>query len=92
MKHNGRAQSSAAALHLSTRHEHAPSHTPALAKRLYTALEAGIYLGFKSAWPVRELAWKGELPTVKIGTRRIAFDVQDLDYYIDSQKTREQIH
>ncbi len=89
MKHNGRAQS-AAVLHGPDRHE--PSRAPALVKRLYTAKEAGIYLGFRSAWPVRELAWKGELPTVKIGTRRIAFDVQDLDRYIDSQKTREQIH
>jgi len=58
-------------------------------KRLFTAAEAGAYLGFRSAWPIRELMWKGALPVVRIGKRRIAFDVHDLDHFIEQNKTRE---
>src|SRR5262249_33587588 len=58
--------------------------------RLLTAKQAGLYLGFQTAWPVRELAWKGELPVVRIGKRRIAFDRQDLDEFIEARKHREQ--
>lgn len=61
-----------------------------LAPRLLTAKQAGAYLGFKSAWPIRELAWKGQLPIVRLGKRRIAFDVRDLDQFIESRKTVEQ--
>ena len=59
------------------------------AKRLLTAPEAGLYLGFRSAWPVRELMWKGLLPVVRIGKRRIAFDLADLDRFIEANKTCE---
>jgi len=64
------------------------SFTP-ISKRLLTAREAGAYLGFRSAWPIRELAWKGALPVVKIGKRRIAFDLHDLDRFIEENKARE---
>jgi hypothetical protein len=57
--------------------------------RLLTAQQAGIYLGFRSAWPIRELVWKGELPIVRIGKRRIAFDLKDLDAFIATRKARE---
>lgn len=57
--------------------------------RLLTAKQAGLYLGFQSAWPVRELAWKGELPVVRIGKRRIAFDKHDLDSFIEQRKYRQ---
>jgi hypothetical protein len=60
-------------------------------KRLLTAAEAGMYLGFRSAWPVRELMWKGSLPVVRIGKRRIAFDLHDLDLFIEANKTCELI-
>lgn len=60
-----------------------------LSPRLLTAKDAAVYLGFKSAWPIRELAWKGELPIVRLGKRRIAFDRQDLDQFIETRKTRE---
>jgi hypothetical protein len=60
-----------------------------VAPRLLTAKEAGLYLGFRSAWPVRELAWTGQLPIVRIGKRRIAFDRQDLDRFIESRKSIE---
>ncbi len=58
--------------------------------RLLTAKQAGLYLGFRSAWPIRELAWKGELPVVRLGKRRIGFDIRDLDQFIENRKTREQ--
>jgi len=57
--------------------------------RLLTAKQAGLYLGFQTAWPVRELAWKGELPVVRIGKRRIAFDKYDLDSFIEQRKYRQ---
>jgi len=57
--------------------------------RLLTAEQAGVYLGFKSAWPIRQLAWDGLLPIVRLGKRRIAFDREDLDRFIESRKTRE---
>ena len=60
-------------------------------KRLFTAAEAGTYLGYRSAWPIRELMWKGSLSVVRIGKRRIAFDIQDLDRFIEENKTRETI-
>ncbi len=63
---------------------------PPFVKRLYSAREAGIYLGGKSAWTVRELMWRGELPYVTIGKRRIAFDVHDLDRFVEERKTRDQ--
>jgi len=66
-----------------------PPHMPPLTQRLLSAEEAGRYLGFRSAWPIRELAWKGMLPVVRIGKRRIMFDVQDLDKFVEQQKTRE---
>ncbi len=66
-----------------------PPHMPPLTQRLLSAEEAGRYLGFKSAWPIRELAWKGMLPVVRIGKRRIMFDVQDLDRFIEERKTCE---
>ena len=92
MNSNGRAKSSGAVLKLPASHDHATSRTPALAKRLYTAKEAGIYLGGKSAWTVRELMWQGELSYVQTGKRRIMFDVHDLDRFVEERKTREQTH
>lgn len=62
---------------------------PTIPQRLMTAKEAALYLGFPTAWPVRALAWKGELPTVHLSERRIAFDVADLDRFIETHKTRE---
>ncbi len=84
MKANGKAQ------------QHTPeglvgrgNGKPAVPKRLFTPTEAGVYLGFRSAWPVRTLAWNGELPFVRTGKKRIAFDVEDLDRFIESRKTVE---
>ena len=86
---NERAQVPGAGCQTPDRGAQTPPRMPPLAKRLYTAKEAGLYLSFRSAWPVRELMWKGELPYVQIGKRRIAFDVEDLNKFIEKQKTRE---
>jgi hypothetical protein len=70
-----------------------PARTPlqraTLPQRLFTAKEAAHYLGYQTAWPVRSLAWAGELPTVQLSKRRIAFDVADLDHFIETRKSRE---
>jgi excisionase family DNA binding protein len=53
-------------------------------KRLYSAKEAGRYLGV-SQWTVRHLNWSGKLPCVRQG-RRVLFDVYDLNQYIENNK------
>ena len=68
------------------------SSLPTRTKRLFTVKEAGTYLGFHSGWPVRELAWKGELPYVRLSLRRIAFDIEDLNRFIEARKIRECVH
>jgi excisionase family DNA binding protein len=55
-----------------------------LKKRLYTISEASIYLG-RTVWSVRELIWKGVLPSVKVG-RRVHLDIYDLDAFIEKNK------
>ncbi|MBI3803478.1 MAG: excisionase family DNA-binding protein [Nitrospirae bacterium] len=60
---------------------------PQSLKRLYTISEAAIYLG-RSIWSVRELIWKGELPSIKVG-RRVHLDIKDLDGFIEQHKVRE---
>ena len=70
-------------------HATATVEKPTIPQRLFTAKEAARYLGYPTAWPVRALAWKGELPTVQLSERRIAFDVADLDRFIETRKSRE---
>ena len=53
-------------------------------RRLLSLPEASTYLGL-SPWTVRELTWKGRLPVVRI-TRKLLFDVRDLDALIDREK------
>ncbi|MEK6545760.1 MAG: helix-turn-helix domain-containing protein [Nitrospinota bacterium] len=57
-----------------------------LRKRLLSVSEASTYLG-RSIPALRELIWAGKLPIVR-SDRRIFLDVQDLDRWIDSHKTR----
>ena len=45
---------------------------------------AGEYLGV-SAWTVRELVWKGDLVSVKVG-RLVRMDIRDLDSFIEASK------
>ena len=55
-------------------------------KRLYSIKEASIYLG-RSIWAVREMLWAGKLPYVKDG-RRILLDINDMESWIDKNKTQ----
>jgi excisionase family DNA binding protein len=55
-------------------------------KRLYSIKEASEYLG-RSIWAVREMLWAGKIPYVKDG-RRILLDINDMDNWIDQNKTQ----
>ncbi len=54
-------------------------------KRLYSVREAARYLGV-SPWSVRNLQRMRTLPFVRQG-RRVLFDIQDLERYIENNKT-----
>ncbi len=56
-------------------------------KRLYNIAEAGTYLG-RTAWSIRRLIWRGELPSVRTG-RRVQVDVKDMDEFVDRNKVQE---
>jgi excisionase family DNA binding protein len=55
-----------------------------VAQRLLTIQAAAQYLS-AHVWAVRELAWNGLVPTIKIGNR-LLFDRTDLDKYVDALK------
>ena len=55
-------------------------------QRLLSVKEASLYLGI-STWTIRSLGWNGEIPEVKIG-RRVLFDREDLDRFIENSKRR----
>jgi len=88
VKHNDQAHADTA---LPKRPQKKPL-TPMRAKRLYTANEAAAYLGYDTPWPIRTLMWNGELKFVKLSKRRIAFDIEDLDCFVEDRKTREDLH
>lgn len=55
-------------------------------KRLYSIGESAVYLG-RSVCAVREMLWAGKMPYVKDG-RRILLDINDMNAWIDRNKTR----
>ena len=55
-------------------------------KRLYSVDDAAIYLG-RSVWAVREMVWAGKIPCIRDG-RRILMDVNDMDSWIEENRTR----
>jgi len=55
------------------------------AKRLLSQEEAARYLGI-SKWTLRDLVFRGDLPSVRI-KRRLLVDRQDLDTYLERVKT-----
>lgn len=56
-------------------------------KRLFTLKEAARYLG-RSEWGMRELLWAGKIPVVRQdGARKIFLDIQDLDDFINRNKS-----
>jgi len=56
------------------------------ARRLFSVQEAALYLGL-SSWTVRSLGWGGQIPEVRVG-RRVLYDRQDLDRFIEASKRR----
>jgi excisionase family DNA binding protein len=56
------------------------------AKRLYSVPEAACYLG-RTVDGLREMLYGGKLPYVKDG-RRVLLDIQDMDRYVEANKTR----
>ena len=52
--------------------------------RLLNVRAAAVYLGC-TVWFVRSLAWSKAVPHIVLG-KRLLFDRQDLDRYIDNQK------
>jgi len=65
-----------------------PCRTPnLLRKRLFTLKEAAEYLG-RSGWSMRELVWAGKIPVVRQdGGRKIFLDIEDLNNFIDRNKS-----
>jgi excisionase family DNA binding protein len=55
-------------------------------RRLLTLREAACYLRI-SQWTLPELTWRGSLPVVPM-TRKLHFDLQDLDRFIEASKDR----
>lgn len=55
-------------------------------KRLYSLKEASVYLG-RSIWALREMLYDGKISFIKDG-RRILLDINDMDSWIEKQKTR----
>jgi hypothetical protein len=61
--------------------------SPLARKRLYTLKEGAAYLG-RSEWGMRELIWAGVIPVVKPqAARKIFLDVQDLDRFVEANKS-----
>ena len=54
--------------------------------RLRNIKAAASYLGV-SARTVYQLTRDGELPVVRVSKRRVMYDLDDLDQWIDSRKT-----
>ncbi len=57
-----------------------------LSKRLYNEAEAATYLG-RTLWSMRELRYSGNIPFIN-GGRRKFYDIQDLDSWIERNKTQ----
>lgn len=57
-----------------------------ITKRLYSIKEGAFYLG-RTVGAVREMLWAGKMPYVKDG-KRILLDIQDMNEWIDRNRTR----
>lgn len=56
--------------------------------KLLTLKEAAKYLGL-TEWSLREKVWKGQITFVRTpGARKIYFAVEDLDQFIEDNRTR----
>jgi excisionase family DNA binding protein len=61
--------------------------TPASRARLLSLRDAAVYVAL-SYWTLRELIWRGELPSVRVG-RRVLVDLEDLDSFVERCKQTE---
>ena len=59
-------------------------------KKLLSALEAGQYLGVGRSTFLK-LAKEKQLTSLRIGKKRVLWDVTDLDKFIESEKTNQNI-
>jgi hypothetical protein len=55
-----------------------------LAKRLYSLVEAAVYLG-RTVGAIREIIWAGKISIVRFD-RRIYLDIGDLERFIEQNK------
>jgi excisionase family DNA binding protein len=53
--------------------------------RLLNIQQAAKYLNC-AVWTLRDLEWRGELPSVRNLGRRLLFDVRDLDQLVEQKK------
>jgi excisionase family DNA binding protein len=63
-----------------------PPRAEPLVPRLLSQQEAAAYLGI-SYWMLRDLVFRGEVPSVRI-RRRVLVDRADLDRYVGQAKNR----
>jgi len=63
-----------------------PNPLQKLNKRLYSIPEAGQYLG-RTVWSIREMIYAGKIAYIRDG-RRILLDVNDMDSWIEENRTR----
>jgi len=59
-------------------------------KKLLSALEAGQYLGVGRSTFLK-LAKEKQLTSLRIGKKRVLWDVTDLDKFIEAEKTNQNI-
>lgn len=53
--------------------------------RCVNVTQAAAYIG-TTTWQIRKLVWAKELAHIRLG-QRLLFDIQDLNRFIESQKT-----
>lgn len=58
---------------------------PRLTRRMLRTRDASEYLGI-SAWTLRRLMHRGEIPFIQNGQGSATLDIRDLDAYIDGNK------
>jgi excisionase family DNA binding protein len=61
------------------------SHKEPLSPRLLTVDEVAEYLGLSSQ-SVRHMVYRRQLPFIRLGAKRIRFDVAEIDAWISSQR------
>ena len=63
-----------------------PAKATEMRARLTDVKGAASYLSV-STWTVRDMVWRGDLPSVRVG-RLVRLDLRDLDAWIEGKKHR----